>query len=228
VERSAPTAWHPHHIAERYGHPTIIVLGESVSASTVAVQSAVDEHKALGALVHRRWRAVDRFLRLVDLLRRTHPRSSDVEPAGFRVGVRTLRRVHLGRRCRREPGDRRGAGGRYGRDLDARRRSGGSGPDGIFLFTVWGLHVRYSKRGMRQQLVLAVTAVAGLVCAGARHARCGSGSGREGSDPDCAEQGADRIGDRHGDPAPRRIADDGGTPAIRRGGRCPSRTPRAR
>lgn len=51
AERSASTTWHPHHIAERYGLFTIIVLGESVSAATVAVQSAVDEHRALGELV---------------------------------------------------------------------------------------------------------------------------------------------------------------------------------
>ncbi len=40
AERSGMTAWHPHHIAERYGLFTIIVLGESVSAATVAVQGA--------------------------------------------------------------------------------------------------------------------------------------------------------------------------------------------
>jgi len=32
--------WHPHHIAERYGLFTIILLGESVSAAAVAVQSS--------------------------------------------------------------------------------------------------------------------------------------------------------------------------------------------
>lgn len=37
------TPWHPHHIAERYGLFTIIVLGESVFAATVAVQAGLDE-----------------------------------------------------------------------------------------------------------------------------------------------------------------------------------------
>jgi low temperature requirement protein LtrA len=37
------TTWHPHHIAERYGLFTIIVLGESVLAAMVAVQSSVEE-----------------------------------------------------------------------------------------------------------------------------------------------------------------------------------------
>jgi len=42
AERTGSTAWHPHHIAERYGLFTIIVLGESVLASTVGVQDALD------------------------------------------------------------------------------------------------------------------------------------------------------------------------------------------
>ena len=35
----AATTWHPHHIAERYGLFTIIVLGETIAAATVAVKS---------------------------------------------------------------------------------------------------------------------------------------------------------------------------------------------
>jgi low temperature requirement protein LtrA len=37
AERVRMTPWHPHHIAERYGLFTIIVLGESVLAATTAV-----------------------------------------------------------------------------------------------------------------------------------------------------------------------------------------------
>lgn len=51
AERAQRTTWHPHHISERYGLFTIIVLGESVAAATVAVQSAVDESTALGELL---------------------------------------------------------------------------------------------------------------------------------------------------------------------------------
>lgn len=50
AERSGMTTWHPHHIAERYGLFTIILLGESVLASTNAVQDAV-EHGMSGDLV---------------------------------------------------------------------------------------------------------------------------------------------------------------------------------
>jgi low temperature requirement protein LtrA len=42
AERAAQTRWHPHHIAERYGLMTLIVLGESILAATVAVQAAME------------------------------------------------------------------------------------------------------------------------------------------------------------------------------------------
>src|SRR5262249_741147 len=42
AERVGPTAWHPHHVAERYGCFTLIVLGESVAAAALTIQSAVD------------------------------------------------------------------------------------------------------------------------------------------------------------------------------------------
>ncbi|QKW40620.1 low temperature requirement protein A [Actinomadura sp. NAK00032] len=43
AERAAPTTWHPHHIAERYGLFTIILLGESVLAATRGVAGALEE-----------------------------------------------------------------------------------------------------------------------------------------------------------------------------------------
>ena len=50
AERAAPTTWHPRHIAERYGLFTLIVLGECVLASTLAIQSALDGDAALADL----------------------------------------------------------------------------------------------------------------------------------------------------------------------------------
>src|SRR5918992_2244678 len=40
AESAGPTPWHPEHIAERYGLFTIIVLGESVLAASLAIESA--------------------------------------------------------------------------------------------------------------------------------------------------------------------------------------------
>ncbi|MFF2052371.1 low temperature requirement protein A [Leifsonia sp. NPDC058194] len=51
AERPGTTSWHPHHIAERYGLFTIIVLGESVSASAIGVQKALAAHGVSAALV---------------------------------------------------------------------------------------------------------------------------------------------------------------------------------
>jgi len=51
AERARPTSWHPHHIAERYGLFTIILLGEIVLAATTAVQRAVATSRPSSALV---------------------------------------------------------------------------------------------------------------------------------------------------------------------------------
>ena len=42
AEKAGRTAWHAHHIVERYGLFTIIVLGESVLSATIAVQAVLD------------------------------------------------------------------------------------------------------------------------------------------------------------------------------------------
>jgi low temperature requirement protein LtrA len=45
------TTWHPHHIAERYGLFTIIVLGECVLAATTAIQSSFTANGVSTSLV---------------------------------------------------------------------------------------------------------------------------------------------------------------------------------
>ncbi|MCI0687136.1 MAG: low temperature requirement protein A [Sporichthyaceae bacterium] len=51
AERAGRTSWHPEHIAERYGLFTLIVLGETVFAATLAVQAALDTGGATRALL---------------------------------------------------------------------------------------------------------------------------------------------------------------------------------
>ncbi|PXY27221.1 low temperature requirement protein A [Prauserella muralis] len=48
---SAGTTWHAHHIAERYGLFTIIVLGEAVISGTAAVQEGFETGEHTGSLV---------------------------------------------------------------------------------------------------------------------------------------------------------------------------------
>lgn len=43
AERTGGTPWHPHHIAERYGLFFIIVLGETVLSTTLAIQGALKD-----------------------------------------------------------------------------------------------------------------------------------------------------------------------------------------
>ena len=43
ADRAGRLAWHPHHIAERYGLFAIILLGESVLAVTIAVQDSLTD-----------------------------------------------------------------------------------------------------------------------------------------------------------------------------------------
>ncbi|MEU3183898.1 low temperature requirement protein A [Streptomyces sp. NPDC006923] len=50
AQSAGMTPWHPRHIAERYELFTLIVLGESVAAATVAVRGAFDRHEGTGSL----------------------------------------------------------------------------------------------------------------------------------------------------------------------------------
>ncbi|WP_436531362.1 low temperature requirement protein A [Actinoplanes sp. HUAS TT8] len=51
AERTGLTPWHAHHITERYGLFTLIVLGESLLASANAIIEALHDHEALAPLV---------------------------------------------------------------------------------------------------------------------------------------------------------------------------------
>jgi len=51
AERAGPTNWHPHHIAERYGLFTIILLGEGVLAASRGVRGALESAEIGGSLI---------------------------------------------------------------------------------------------------------------------------------------------------------------------------------
>lgn len=51
AERVQTTNWHPHHIAERYGLFTIILLGESVLAAITGVRGALEEAEISGSFI---------------------------------------------------------------------------------------------------------------------------------------------------------------------------------
>ncbi|MBT2484571.1 MULTISPECIES: low temperature requirement protein A [unclassified Microbacterium] len=51
AEYRRQTPWHPHHVTERYGLFTLIVLGESLLASANAIVDALEEVESLGPLI---------------------------------------------------------------------------------------------------------------------------------------------------------------------------------
>ncbi|MDS0137787.1 MULTISPECIES: low temperature requirement protein A [unclassified Amycolatopsis] len=51
AESRGGTTWHPHHIAERYGLFTLIVLGETILSATNAIKEGTAEPGHIGALV---------------------------------------------------------------------------------------------------------------------------------------------------------------------------------
>ncbi|SNT38481.1 Low temperature requirement protein LtrA [Rhodococcoides kyotonense] len=51
AERRGSTPWHPHHITERYGLFTLILLGESLLASANAIIEALHDETALAPLI---------------------------------------------------------------------------------------------------------------------------------------------------------------------------------
>lgn len=51
AERSARTTWHAHHIAERYGLFTLIVLGETILSATNAIKEGLASVEHVGSLV---------------------------------------------------------------------------------------------------------------------------------------------------------------------------------
>ncbi|MEU1401594.1 low temperature requirement protein A [Streptomyces sp. NPDC005728] len=165
AEKGHETAWHPHHIAERYGLFTIIVLGESIAAATVAVKSAVDEHDALSELlpiaagglliVFSAW-----WIYFVVPIH-GHLRSNEQAflwgyghylifasaaaiGSGLEVAVeQTVGKAHIS-------------------TLSA--SAAVTLPTALYLLTVWALHSRHFKVGITQQLVLPVTALLVICC----------------------------------------------------------------
>ena len=51
AERRGPTSWHGHHIAERYGLFTLILLGESILAAATAIFGALSEGEHVPELI---------------------------------------------------------------------------------------------------------------------------------------------------------------------------------
>ena len=165
AEKDFTTSWHPHHISERFGLFTIIVLGETIAAATVAVKSGVDEHDALNELlpiatggllivfsawwiyfavpIHGHLRS-NRQSFLWGYGHYLIFASAAAIGAGLEVAVeQTVGKAHIS-------------------TLAA--SASVTLPTALYFLTVWVLHARHFKVGIAQQLVLPVTALLVILC----------------------------------------------------------------
>ncbi|MEV6552733.1 low temperature requirement protein A [Streptomyces sp. NPDC051597] len=170
AERDAQSTWHPHHIAERYGLFTLIVLGETVAAATVAVQEALDEHEALGELlplaggglliVFAAWWI---YFAVPIAGHLTSNRQAFAWGYGHFVILGSAAAIGAGMEVAVEQ-----AVGKA-HISTAAASAAVTVPAALFMLTVWALHSRHFKRTLAQQLVLPVSAVATLACTFAGH-----------------------------------------------------------
>jgi low temperature requirement protein LtrA len=160
AERANPTPYHREHIAERYGLFTLIVLGESVLAATLAIQTALDTGAGIGRLLSLTgcglvvvfamwWLYFDR-------------------PAGaLLVSTRTAFLWGYGHYLIFSAAGAVGAG--LAATASGRLSTRGEGlavavPVAVFLTTVWALHLRPHQRG---PILVACPLAAALVLVGA-------------------------------------------------------------
>ncbi|NUP14581.1 MAG: low temperature requirement protein A [Streptomyces sp.] len=165
AEKDHPTSWHPRHIAERYGLFTIIVLGETIAAATVAVKNGIDENDELGELlpiaagglliIFAAWWIY--FVVPIHVHLRSNKQaflwgyghylvfaSAAAIGAGLEVAVeQAVGEAHIS-------------------TLAA--SAAVTLPTALYLLTVWALHSRHFKFGITQQLVLPTTALLVICC----------------------------------------------------------------
>ncbi|MFF7414140.1 low temperature requirement protein A [Streptomyces lydicus] len=165
AERSYQTTWHPHHIAERYGLFTLIVLGETIAAATVAVQSALDEHDELGTLLPLAgggllvvFAAYWIYFAVPIHLHLRSNRQAFLWGYGHYLVFGSAAAVGAGIEVA------------VAQAFDKAQLSASAAgacvtvPAALFMCTVWLIHSRHHKRGLAQHLVLPVSSVLVLAC----------------------------------------------------------------
>ncbi|MEU6068562.1 low temperature requirement protein A [Streptomyces sp. NPDC047082] len=165
AERACATSWHPHHIAERYGLFTIIVLGETIAAATVAAKSAVDEHDVLGELlpiaagglliVFSAWWIY--FAVPIHGHLRSN-RQSFLWGYGHYLIFSSAAAIGAGLEVAVE----QAVGTAHISVLSA--SAAVTLPTALYLLTVWALHLRHFKIGIAQQMVLPAMALLVICC----------------------------------------------------------------
>ena len=170
AERAGVTTWHPHHITERYGLFTIIVLGESILAATIAVQAALESGERFASLlpiiisgliiVYAMWWLY--FYRPVhDLLRHGHLRRAFVWGYGHFIVFSAAAAVGAGLSVAVDVVSRHAAIGAFGAGMAV------AIPVALYVGALWFVHYRPSSAshialGPLAVVLILVTPLAGL------------------------------------------------------------------
>jgi low temperature requirement protein LtrA len=165
AEKDVTTQWHPHHIAERYGLFTIIVLGETIAAATVAVKTGIAEYDALDELlpiaagglliVYAAWWV---YFVVPAHDRLTSNRKGFLWGYGHYLIFASAAAIGAGIEIAVE----QAVGKAHISTLAA--SAAVTIPAALFLLCVWLLHARYFKVGIAQQAVLPASSLAILMC----------------------------------------------------------------
>ncbi|WP_369247244.1 low temperature requirement protein A [Streptomyces sp. R41] len=165
AEKDFTTSWHPHHISERYGLFTIIVLGETIAAATVAVKSGVDEQDALGELlpiaagglliVFSAW-----WIYFVVPIHGHLRSNSQAFLWGYGHYLIFASAAAIGAGL--EVAVEQAVGKAHISTLAA--SAAVTLPTALYLLTVWVLHSRHFKVGIAQQIVLPTAALLVILC----------------------------------------------------------------
>ncbi|MFE7775718.1 low temperature requirement protein A [Streptomyces sp. NPDC057445] len=171
AEHRHQTPWHPHHIAERYGLFTIIVLGETMFAATIGVQSALGSVVKVGELapiasggiliIFSAWWiyfAVPAHERLRG--------NREAIPWGYGHFLIFASAAAIGAGL--EVAVEQSVGEAHISTFAA--SAAVTVPTALFLLTLWYLHARHFKRTTAEQLLLPVSVPAILACTFAGHA----------------------------------------------------------
>ena len=170
AERARVTTWHPHHICERYGLFTIIVLGESILAATIAVQAALESGERFATLspiiigglviVYAMWWLY--FYRPVhDLLRHDHLRRAFVWGYGHFIVFAAAAGVGAGLSAAVDVVSQHAAIGAFGAGMAV------AIPVALYVGALWFVHYRPSSRshialGPLAAVLILLTPLAGL------------------------------------------------------------------
>ncbi|MFG2429093.1 low temperature requirement protein A [Streptomyces sp. NPDC048590] len=170
AEHRHRTPWHPAHIAERYGLFTIIMLGETIAAATVAVRTALDESAALDMLLPIAagglvlvFAAFWIYFAVPIHQYLTSNRQAFVWGYGHYLILGSAAAIGAGLEVAVEQATHHAHISTLAASLAV------TVPTALFMITVWLLHARHFKQGRAQQLVLPIGALLVLAAGFAGH-----------------------------------------------------------